>query len=62
MGLEAYTVNFDASGFERGDEVLGSGGFGAGRFDIVVIVVEFYFAVVEGGSFEGDGDVFWSNL
>ncbi len=62
MGLEAYTVNFDAAGFERGDEVLGCSGFCAGVFDIVVIVVELYLAVVEGGSFEGDGDVFWSDL
>jgi len=62
MGLEAYTVNFDAAGFERGDEVLGSGGLSAGGFNVVVIVVKFYLAVVEGGSFEGDGDVFWSNL
>ena len=62
MALEAYTVDFDATGVEGGDEVLGSGGFGAGIFDVVVIVVEFYGAVIEGGCFEGDGDVFWSNL
>jgi hypothetical protein len=62
MGLEAYTVNFDAAGFERGDEVLGSGRFGAGGFDVVVIVIEFYLAVVESCSFEGNGDVFWSDL
>jgi hypothetical protein len=62
MGLEAYTVNFDAAGFEGGDEVLGGGGFAAGVFDVVIIVVEFYCFVVKGGSFEGNGDVFWSDL
>jgi hypothetical protein len=62
MGLEAYTVDFDAAGFERRDEVLGCGGFSAGGFDVVIIVVELYGAIVEGGCFEGDGDIFRSNL
>ena len=58
VGLEAYAVDADASGFELRDDFLGGAGFGAGELDIVVVVVEFY--VCRGGSGrggEGDGNV-----
>ncbi len=57
MCLQADAVDLDAPGFERLDEVLGSGGFGAGIFDVVVVVVQLYGRVGGGCGLEGDGDV-----
>ena len=56
--LQADAVDFDAPGFERFDEVQRGGSFGAGAFDVVVVVVELYGGVGGGGGLEGDGDVF----
>lgn len=57
MALETNTVDLDAARFEGGDEVCGSGGFGAGIVDVVIIVVELDVWVIKGGSLKGDGDV-----
>lgn len=56
--LDADAVDFNAPGFERLDEVQLGGGFGAGAFDVVVVVVELYGGVGGCGGLEGDGDVF----
>lgn len=58
MRLQPDAVDFDTPGFERFDEVQSSGGFGAGVFDVVVVVVELYTGVGGGCCLEGDGDVF----
>lgn len=62
VGLETDTVNFDAAGLQRGDEGLDCCGFGAGRFDIVVVVVEFCIWVGERCGCKGDRNVFFSDL
>jgi hypothetical protein len=61
MALQTDSIDLDASGFERSDEVLDSGCFGSGIFDVVVVVIKFYGWVVESSGFESDGDVFWTD-
>jgi hypothetical protein len=62
MPLQTNAVDFYAAGFEGGDEILGRGCFGAGVFDVIVVVVELYTAVVESCGLEGDGDVLGADL
>ena len=62
VALQTDAVDFDAARFEGFDEVLGGGGFGAAVFNIVVVVVEFHAGVVKRRGFEGNGDVFGSDL
>ena len=65
MRLKAYAVDGDVVGFEGGDKSSGGAGFGRGGFDIVVVVVEFWFRGGAGrdvgesgrGELEGEGDV-----
>jgi len=62
VGLETDAVDLDVASFEALDEVECCGCFCAGVFNVVVVVVEFDVWVVEDGGFEGDGDVFGTNL
>jgi hypothetical protein len=58
MPLQANAVDFGTSGLERLDEVERGGGFGAGVFDVVVVVVGLYGGVGGGCGLVGNGDVF----
>ena len=62
MGLETDAVDFYPAGLEGGDEGLRGGGFGAGVFDVVVVIVEFYVGIVLRCDFEGDWNVFGADL
>lgn len=62
MGLEADAVDLDVASFEALDEVECRSCFCAGVFNVVVVVVELDVWVIEDGGFEGDGDVFGTNL
>ena len=62
MTLKTDAVDFDPASFETCDYGLGGSCFGAGVFDVVIVVVEFYAGVVLSCGLEGYGDVFWTNL
>lgn len=62
MGLETDAVDCYAALFERFDKVLRRGGFGAGVFDVVVVVVEFDCGVVFASGFKCDCEVFGADL
>jgi len=56
--LQIDAVDFDTSGLEKLDEVKRRGGFGAGVFDVIVVVVEPYGGVGGGYGPVCNGDVF----
>jgi hypothetical protein len=62
VGLETDAVDLNIAGFEALDEVKCCGCFCTRVFDVIAVVVEFDVWVVEDGGFEGDGDVFGTNL
>ena len=62
MALETNAVNFNATGFKRGDKVLCCSCFGAGVFNVVIVVIELYSGVILSGRLISDGNIFGADL
>lgn len=57
MTLKADAVDLGAILFDKFDDVLCAGGFGARRLNVIIVVVEFRGGVGGRGGCEGNGDV-----
>jgi hypothetical protein len=62
MSLQSYAIYFYTSRLQTLYKVLCCRHFGAGRVNVVVIVVELDSGIIKRCGFESNWDIFWTNL